>query len=245
MSNELSRNIWNDISLFNDSSKIVNALCKSELVPATFRNKPENCMIALDYASRLGASPLMVMQNMYIIKGNPSWSAKFMTGLVNRSGRYKTSIMYDISGKGDDYGCTAWVEDRAGNKITGSRVSIKIAKAEGWYSKPGSKWPNMPEKMLRYRAATNLISENCSDIVLGMESKEEIEDAVIIEAKEPEHYRVMNVKKIEGDKQKRRVLEENQQKQEAQVIERPDPEPEMSEEDYQQSVLAEVEAEGF
>lgn len=48
-----------------------------------------NCMIALDIAARIGASPLMVMQNLVIIYGRPSWSSKFLISTVNTCGRFE------------------------------------------------------------------------------------------------------------------------------------------------------------
>lgn len=48
-----------------------------------------NCMIAIDIATRIGASPLMVMQNLVIIYGRPSWSSKFLIATVNSCGRFE------------------------------------------------------------------------------------------------------------------------------------------------------------
>lgn len=48
-----------------------------------------NCMIALEVANRIGASPLMVMQNLVVIYGRPSWSAKFLIATVNTCGRFE------------------------------------------------------------------------------------------------------------------------------------------------------------
>lgn len=48
-----------------------------------------NCMIAIDIATRIGASPLMVMQNLVIIYGRPSWSSKFLISTVNTCGRFE------------------------------------------------------------------------------------------------------------------------------------------------------------
>ena len=46
----------------------------SSIVPETFRgeNNFGNCVIAVNMAQRMGADPLMVMQNMYIVYGNPA-----------------------------------------------------------------------------------------------------------------------------------------------------------------------------
>ena len=48
-----------------------------------------NCMIAIEISSRIGASPLMVMQNMAVIYGKPSWSSKFLVATVNSCGRFE------------------------------------------------------------------------------------------------------------------------------------------------------------
>lgn len=68
----------------------------SALVPDTYQQAkvgPQqavaNCVIALDIATRIGASPLMVMQNLAIIYGRPSWSSKFLIATVNTCGRFE------------------------------------------------------------------------------------------------------------------------------------------------------------
>lgn len=48
-----------------------------------------NCMIAISMAMRINADPLMVMQNMIIIYGRPSWSSKFLIATVNTCGRFE------------------------------------------------------------------------------------------------------------------------------------------------------------
>ena len=58
-----------------------------------------NCMIAIDVAMRTGASPLMIMQNMVIIYGRPSWSSKFLVASVNTCGRFN-QLQYRFTEKG-------------------------------------------------------------------------------------------------------------------------------------------------
>ena len=48
----------------------------SQLVPQIYQGKPMDCTIAVDMANRMGVSPLMVMQNLYVVKGKPSWSGQ-------------------------------------------------------------------------------------------------------------------------------------------------------------------------
>ena len=124
---------------------------QTTLVPKHFRGNQGNCAIAINMANRMGADPLMVMQNMYIVYGNPAWSSKFLIATFNQCGRY-SSIKYKMVGtKGsDDYGCFAYATELStGEVIEGPTITIGIAKAEGWYQKDGSKWVTMPEQMLR------------------------------------------------------------------------------------------------
>src|SRR5258708_32090305 len=65
------------------------AMSKSELVPKEYKGNMANCLIAIEVADRIGASPLMVMQNLAIIHGRPSWSSTFIISAINSCGRFK------------------------------------------------------------------------------------------------------------------------------------------------------------
>ena len=152
----------------------------SSLVPEHFQGPQNfgNCAIALNMAQRLGADPLMVMQNLYVVYGNPGWSSKFMIAMFNQCGRY-TSIKYKETGERgkDSQGIIAYsTEKLTGETIEGPEVTIAIAKAEGWFSKKGSKWVTMPDQMLRYRAAAWLIRTTAPELSMGLQTEDEIID---------------------------------------------------------------------
>jgi hypothetical protein len=151
---------------------------ESSLVPQQYQKNVGNVLIAQNMASRMGADPLMVMQNLYIVHGKPGWSAQFLIACFNSCGRF-SSIKYRFSGEGDDYGCVAYAKELAtGEEVSGVRVTIGMAKAEGWSTKAGSKWKTMPELMLRYRAATFLVRCTAPEIGLGLMTSEELADTV-------------------------------------------------------------------
>lgn len=152
----------------------------SSLVPAQFQgqNNFGNCVIALNMAQRLGADPLMVMQNLYVVYGNPSWSSKFLIAMFNQCGRYE-SIHYEETGKKgtDSQGIIAWAKEKStGEVIKGPEVTIKISKDEGWFGKNGSKWKSMPDQMLRYRAAAWFIRTTAPELSMGLQTTDEIID---------------------------------------------------------------------
>ena len=75
--------VFTNKDTFEHSQRVAMMLTKSELVPDTFRDKPANVMIALEIATRIGASPLMVMQNLYIVHGRPAWSSQFLIATLS------------------------------------------------------------------------------------------------------------------------------------------------------------------
>lgn len=85
-----------DPAQFETMHKICKMFSSSELVPDMYKasekvsaEKAEaNCMIAVEMSQRVGASPLMIMQNMNIIYGRPSWASKFLIATVNTCGRF-------------------------------------------------------------------------------------------------------------------------------------------------------------
>ena len=161
---------------------MVKPLATSDLVPTAFKNNIGSCLIALNLANRIGADPLQVMQSLYIVHGKPSFSSAFLIACFNQCGRY-TAIRYEMFGERDTdgWGCKAYTTEKAtGELIEGVAVTIGMAKAEGWFSKTGSKWKTMPELMMRYRAATFLIRSVAPEIALGFQSTEEVRDVIDI-----------------------------------------------------------------
>lgn len=156
------------------ANRIGKAFAASSLVPAQYQGNVANCIVALEMANRMGASPLMVMQNLYIVHGNPGWSSKFLVACFNQCGRF-SSLRYEWSE--DRNTCRAWaIEKATGEKIEGPAVSVEMAKAEGWSTKSGSKWKTMPELMLMYRAAAFLIRTYAPEISMGLRTDDEIID---------------------------------------------------------------------
>lgn len=174
--------VFTSIANFEDYQRMAKVFVNSNLVPATFKGDMGACLIALNMANRMGADPLQVMQSLYIVHGKPSFSSAFLIACFNQCGRY-TAIRYEMLGERDtdSWGCKAYTTEKStGEVIEGVAVTIGMAKAEGWFSKAGSKWKTMPELMMRYRAATFLIRSVAPEIALGFQTTEEVRDVIDI-----------------------------------------------------------------
>lgn len=170
-----------DIQRFEHAQRIAKLLASSTMVPAHFRDNIGNCLIALNYAERLGADPFMVMQRMYVIQGKPGIEGQLIIALVNQSGRFDP-LQFEERGnintpEKDTDGVYAYATERRSGKILeGPIVDWATVKNEGWYNKSGSKWKTIAPLMFRYRAATFFARIYCPEVLLGMHTVEELRD---------------------------------------------------------------------
>lgn len=197
-----------------------NLLANSTIVPAQYRalnvkkdqfgniTKEEenpsaisNCVVALNMAQRMGADPLMIMQNLYIVEGRPAWSSQYIIASINACGKY-SPLRFKLEDLGEkeveytetkwvnrqktistqkatirDMRCIAWaLEKKTGEVLESPPVTIELAVKEGWYAKNGSKWQTMPEVMLRYRAASFFGKLYAPELLMGIQTAEEVHD---------------------------------------------------------------------
>jgi hypothetical protein len=178
--------IFGNLTNFENGQRIARALVASDLVPQQYKGNIPNALIALDVAQRMNLSPMLVMQNLNVIHGRPSWSSQFVISAINACGKF-SPLRFTMGGTpgADDFSCRAWaIEKATGERLDGPPVSIAMAKAEGWYSRKDrngnetSKWPSMPELMIRYRAAAFFGRLYAPELLSGLHTAEEVSDII-------------------------------------------------------------------
>lgn len=169
-----------DTARFEHLWRIATLFSKTELVPTHYRGKPENCLIAIEMAMRMGVAPLPFLQNTYIVHGRPGIEAKLAISLINSSGMFVDSLDYEVEGDDphkDGYRVRAYAVKRStGKTVLGPWVDWEMVKKEGWLGKEGSKWKTMPAIMFAYRAAMFFGRLHCPERLLGMQTVDEIQD---------------------------------------------------------------------
>lgn len=178
-----------DLQSFELMQRVAKGFASSSLVPKDYQGNVANTMIALSMAQRIGADPMAVMQQLYIVHGRPSWSSKFLIATFNACGRF-TAMRFRFKGEegSDDWACQAYATEKAtGEEVNGSWVSIKLAKDEGWHGKNGSKWKTMPQQMLMYRAASFMVNIVAPELSMGLQTAEEAADIIDVT---PDSYRI-------------------------------------------------------
>lgn len=180
---------FTDADSFKKIFDIGKMFASSQLVPQTYQGKPMDCTIAVDMANRMGVSPMMVMQNLYVVKGKPTWSGQACMSMIRGSKEFKNvRPVYTGERNTDSWGCYIQAAYReTGEIVRGTEVTISMAKQEGWYSKKDrngnelSKWQSIPEQMLAYRAAAFFARVYIPNSLMGVYVEGEPED---IEPKE-------------------------------------------------------------
>lgn len=231
---------------FIQLQRVASALSSSTMVPVQYRAFTEvkefgkvtgyldnpaglpNCIVALNMAVRMNADPLMIMQNLHVIEGRPSWSSQFIIAMLNSSGKF-SPLRFELSEPGEEetisytvnvwtkgnktveartatfrhQSCVAWViesgtvlpkftlEDLKANGglygcckhygiplLQSPKVTMAMARDEGWIGKNGSKWQTMQEVMLQYRTASLLGRFYAPELLMGLQSREEVEDFI-------------------------------------------------------------------
>ena len=182
--NQLSTSVFSDPESFQKIFDIGKMFASSSLVPQAYHGKPMDCTIACDMANRMNVSPMFVMQNLYVVKGKPSWSGQACMSMIKASPLFKNvKPVYTGEKNTDSWGCyISAVRKEDGEEIHGAEVTIKMAKDEKWYSKKDkygnetSKWPTMPELMLAYRAAAFFARVYIPNSLMGCAVEGEVED---------------------------------------------------------------------
>ena len=168
--------IYKNTDSFEFAQRQAKSLCESNSVPISYQGQKglPNCLVALEMSKRMNLSPLTVMQNLNIIHGRPTWSAQFISSQIMGCGRFE-NFDYLVKGEGETLEVQCIAKRIADQKIVkGTAVSMKMARLEGWTKNP--KYTSMPELMLRNRAATFFGRQYIPDLLLGVQTSEEVVD---------------------------------------------------------------------
>lgn len=113
--------------------------------------------------------------------------------------------------------CIAFTNVKGDNEILeSSPVSVRLAIDEGWYTKKGSKWPNMTKQMLMYRAASFWTSVYAPELSMGMRTIEENQDIIDVTYEEVPHEQKVQEEINKNANKEELDIEKEQQKQPSQ-----------------------------
>ncbi len=157
---------------FEFSQRVANMLSNSTMVPEQYRavtkikvgkdqfgnmqyrdepnpNGLPNCVIALNMSNRLGADVMMIMQNLHVIEGRPSWSSQFILASINSCGRF-SSLRFEVENLGEvdvEYQETVWNNGRK-SQVTKS-LKVENQTCVAWALEAGTRMPEFTLEELK------------------------------------------------------------------------------------------------
>lgn len=155
---------------FEQALTFSNYLADSDMVPKDFKNKPGNCLIAMQWGAEIGLKPLQAMQNIAVINGRPSLWGDAVIALVRASPLCKYVIEED---DGQMATCRTWRVGAPSEQI--ERFGMDDAKVAGLFGKQGP-WTQYPKRMRKMRARAFLLRDVYADVLKGLSIAEESMD---------------------------------------------------------------------
>lgn len=161
------------VESFDQAIKVADYINKSALVPDSYRGKPADIVIAMQYGMELGFSPLQALWSVAVVNGRPTVWGDALPALVMSWG----GDMIDEEPQGDDP--EKWVAvctvTRPGKEPKRKSFSWKQAKRAGLANKKGT-WQDYPEVMLLWRARGFAVRAAYPDKLKGLILAEEASD---------------------------------------------------------------------
>ncbi len=154
-----------------NASKIAAELAKSSIVPEALQGKPANVLIIIMMGRDFGWSAMQSVRFIDVVKGRPAVSAAAKVGLCQS---HPTCEYFRVVSS-DEKTCT-WETKRKGVPDV-QRYTFTMADAERRGLAGSHQYKTMPKNMLSARASAGLANQAYADVVAGLYSREEMEDA--------------------------------------------------------------------
>jgi len=166
---------------FDEGWRMAKAIAGSDLAPKDYKDKPENCFVAIQMGSELGLPPMAAIQNVAVINGRPCLYGDAALAIVVVHPDYENHDEY-LEGEGDKQTAVFEIQ-RRGHKVHRVTFSVEDAKKAKLWTKSGP-WQEYPKRMLQMRARGFGLRNKFPDALKGLNIAEEAMDAPVIDARE-------------------------------------------------------------
>jgi hypothetical protein len=154
---------------FEQAMYIAKIISRSDLAPKDFKNKPENCLVAIEMGKDLGLKPMQAIQNIAVINGRPCiWGDAALAVLQSHPD-------FEYIDESVENGVATCKIKRKGNPEVIRTFSESDAKKAGLFGKSGP-WTTYPKRMLQLRARGFASRDSFADALKGINFREEVED---------------------------------------------------------------------
>ncbi len=156
--------------------QLASKLASSDLIPKSFRGKPQDLFICWAMGYQVGLTPEQSQQCIAVINGKPAMWGDDMLALCMAHKDFDDIIETPIVKNDSIIGYTCIVK-RKGKADKESIFTMDMAKKAGLLAK-GGVWNQYPERMLKLRARGFCLRDAFPDALKGIKPREEVEDYI-------------------------------------------------------------------
>ena len=182
--------------------QLAGKLASSELVPKSFRGKPQDLFICWEMGYQFGMTPSQAMQCIAVINGRACMWGDDMLALCMTHYDFVDIIEEPILKDNAIIGYTCTVK-RKGRADKVNIFTLDMAKKAGLLAK-GGVWTQYPERMLKLRARGFSLRDAFPDALNGMKPREEVEDYIQAEYKMEENKSMTQAERLKQDYSKKK-----------------------------------------
>ena len=165
--------------------QLATKLASSDLIPKSFRGKPQDLFICWAMGYQVGLTPEQSQQCIAVINGKPAMWGDDMLALCMSHPAFDDIIETPIVKNDAVIGYTCTVK-RKGKADKESVFTLDMAKKAGLLAK-GGVWNQYPERMLKLRARGFCLRDAFPDALKGIKPREEVEDYIDADYTVAEH----------------------------------------------------------
>lgn len=156
--------------------QLATKLSSSDLIPKSFRGKPQDLFICWAMGYQVGLTPEQSQQCIAVINGKPVMWGDDMLALCMSHRDFEDIIETPLVNNEAiiGYNCTV---KRKGKADKESIFTLDMAKKAGLLAK-GGVWSQYPERMLKLRARGFCLRDAFPDALKGIKPREEVEDYI-------------------------------------------------------------------
>lgn len=158
--------LMSHVQAMGAAKQLADALCDTDMVPATYRGKPGNGAAAILFGQELGLNPIQSLQHIFVVHGTPAIYARTAVALLKRHGIKFRTIEESTT-------CVT-IRAKRGDEIEECTWTLERATTAGFTN--NKKYSTEPQQMLYAKAAMEVSRRIAPDILLGIAySTEELE----------------------------------------------------------------------
>ena len=156
---------------FGELMQFAELISKSTLAPKDYRGNPGNCVVAIQLGAAVGLQPMQALQGIAVVAGKPSLYGDAFLAVIQASEHFQDMHEdFDV-----ETGTAICTMHRKGRSPVTRTFSMDDADRANLSGKAGP-WKEYPRRMCAMRARAWAGRDLFADVLMGLQSAEEMED---------------------------------------------------------------------